>query len=194
MAELHVTECQDDAEARRKNSSSSISPCRSASSTDGHVLAGSSKARSCLSPADLLHGALFIDRDGTYFRYVLAYLRDGSSMDLPDDLFTCQCLLREAKFYQLNALEVLLDQHMSERRQQEQLAKHQERVESDMMKKLVEHSTAMRARLDAATDDVATMKTHLRELRVYLCPAQLYHRGNPLLAKHLTDELERFQR
>jgi hypothetical protein len=47
--------------------------------------------------------AVFIDRDGTHFRYILNFLRDGSC-ELPDNTHTLRELLREAIYYQLNGL------------------------------------------------------------------------------------------
>jgi cytochrome b involved in lipid metabolism len=44
--------------------------------------------------------ALMIDRDGTHFRYVLNFLRDGSCI-LPPDRILIKELLREARFFEL---------------------------------------------------------------------------------------------
>lgn len=50
-------------------------------------------------------GSFFIDRDGSQFRFILEFLRDGTSID---NLFlegaSLRGLLREAQFYQLNQL------------------------------------------------------------------------------------------
>ena len=48
-------------------------------------------------------GAVFIDRDGTHFRYILNFLRDGSLRpgSLPDDKGIIQELIAEAEYYQL---------------------------------------------------------------------------------------------
>lgn len=56
---------------------------------------------SCLTDHGL-DGALFIDRDGALFRYVLAYLRDGEQFVPPADLPTTQQLLVETRYYQLD--------------------------------------------------------------------------------------------
>ena len=48
-------------------------------------------------------GAIFIDRDPTYFQYVLNYLRNGI-VDLPPEKFKLNAILREAEFYQINGL------------------------------------------------------------------------------------------
>jgi len=48
-------------------------------------------------------GSVFIDRDGTHFRYILNYLRDGNVL-LPTDKVVIQELLKEAEFYQLQEL------------------------------------------------------------------------------------------
>ena len=49
-------------------------------------------------------GAYFIDRDGTHFRFILNYLRDGQLGSLPEDKFQLQELLRESDYYQLTEL------------------------------------------------------------------------------------------
>ncbi|KAH3694186.1 uncharacterized protein LOC127861643 isoform X1 [Dreissena polymorpha] len=51
-------------------------------------------------------GCVFIDRDGTHFRYVLNYLRDGGlNMDcLPRDRQLLKELKKEATYYQLHGL------------------------------------------------------------------------------------------
>ena len=48
-------------------------------------------------------GAVFIDRDGTHFRHILNFLRDGflRSGTLPDDQSVIQELMAEAEYYQL---------------------------------------------------------------------------------------------
>jgi hypothetical protein len=48
-------------------------------------------------------GAYFIDRDGTHFRYVLNYLRDGE-IQLPFEYNLLVELLQEANYYQLSGL------------------------------------------------------------------------------------------
>ena len=55
-------------------------------------------------------GSFFIDRDGTHFRHVLNYLRDGEEVVeyFPKSLDVLSELLREAKFYQLEGLVSLL--------------------------------------------------------------------------------------
>lgn len=53
-------------------------------------------------------GAFFIDRDGTHFRYILNYLRDGSVYLPPGDHQFRFELLQEANFYQLEPLRALL--------------------------------------------------------------------------------------
>ena len=60
-------------------------------------------------------GSYFIDRDGTYFRHILNYLRDDyiDATTLPADNTVIKELLREAKYYQIhrlvNYLEELLE-------------------------------------------------------------------------------------
>lgn len=47
----------------------------------------------------------FIDRDGTHFRYILNYLRDGLFTDtLPEDMTILKEIQREADYYQLSGL------------------------------------------------------------------------------------------
>eukprot|EP01121_Diplochlamys_sp_Union-15-3_P011335 TRINITY_DN3271_c0_g1_i3.p1 TRINITY_DN3271_c0_g1~~TRINITY_DN3271_c0_g1_i3.p1 ORF type:complete len:305 (-),score=37.13 TRINITY_DN3271_c0_g1_i3:27-941(-) len=52
-------------------------------------------------------GYYFIDRDGTHFRYILNFLRDGTIVK-PNDLFICSEILAEARYYQLRGLIQLL--------------------------------------------------------------------------------------
>lgn len=51
---------------------------------------------------DAKEGAVFIDRDGTHFRHILNWLRDGTVPIL--DMPAYQELLREAEYYQLMGL------------------------------------------------------------------------------------------
>ena len=48
-------------------------------------------------------GSFFIDRDGTYFRYILNYLRDGKLI-LPESATFVKELEAEAKYYQLHGI------------------------------------------------------------------------------------------
>lgn len=59
-------------------------------------------------------GSFFIDRDGTNFRFILNYLRDGeSSVDIiPDNTKLLQELLSEAEFYKLPNLKGLLEKKL----------------------------------------------------------------------------------
>jgi len=59
-------------------------------------------------------GAFFIDRDGTHFRYILNYLRDGGFRPgtLPADPCFLGELCTEAEYYQLAGLNRLLTDQM----------------------------------------------------------------------------------
>ena len=59
-------------------------------------------------------GAIFIDRDPTFFSYVLNYLRNGI-VDLPPERFKLNALLREAEFYQINGLYTAVQKHRHRR-------------------------------------------------------------------------------
>eukprot|EP00741_Cyanophora_paradoxa_P006064 tig00000981_g5882.t1 len=48
-------------------------------------------------------GLYFIDRDGTYFRHILNYLRDGVT-ELPEDRIAQREIMREAEYFQLQEL------------------------------------------------------------------------------------------
>ena len=48
-------------------------------------------------------GSFFIDRDGTYFRFILNYLRNGELI-LPEGATFLKELEAEAKFYQLQGV------------------------------------------------------------------------------------------
>ena len=54
-----------------------------------------------LKPAE--DGAFFFDRDGTHFRFILNYLRDGKII-VPEGATAFRQLLEEAKFYQIKGL------------------------------------------------------------------------------------------
>ena len=50
-------------------------------------------------------GTIFIDRDGTHFRYILNFLRDGATEgSLPEGQQALKELLNEAVYYQLAGL------------------------------------------------------------------------------------------
>ena len=61
-------------------------------------------------------GSIFIDRDGTHFRYILNYLRDGGFVDgsLPEDKQTLKELQNEAMYYQMNGLVKTIQQMLSQ--------------------------------------------------------------------------------
>ena len=60
-------------------------------------------------------GSYFIDRDGTHFRYILNYLRDGGFKDgtLPNDRGVLTELLTEAEYYHLSGLVALVKEYGS---------------------------------------------------------------------------------
>ncbi|GMR29913.1 hypothetical protein PMAYCL1PPCAC_00108, partial [Pristionchus mayeri] len=57
-------------------------------------------------------GAIFINRDGGLFRYVLQYMRDGKNAVLPEDLALLRQLRREAEFFGLGGLKELVDEQI----------------------------------------------------------------------------------
>eukprot|EP01114_Cavostelium_apophysatum_P023871 TRINITY_DN9137_c0_g1_i1.p1 TRINITY_DN9137_c0_g1~~TRINITY_DN9137_c0_g1_i1.p1 ORF type:complete len:368 (+),score=87.34 TRINITY_DN9137_c0_g1_i1:25-1104(+) len=58
-------------------------------------------------------GAYFIDRDGTHFRYILNFLRDGNVI-LPQDKHARAEILVEARFYQISQLIQMLEEDKQE--------------------------------------------------------------------------------
>jgi len=56
-------------------------------------------------------GSFFIDRDGTYFRHILNYLRDGEVVirSYPKSFEAVQEIFREATYYQLDGLVTALN-------------------------------------------------------------------------------------
>ena len=62
-------------------------------------------------------GSYFIDRDGTHFRYILNYLRDGGVRNdtQPSDVTIVRELLTEAEYYQLTGLVAVSRLHFSDR-------------------------------------------------------------------------------
>jgi len=59
-----------------------------------------------LEPMKCSDGSFFLDRDGTYFRHILNYLRDGEEAveSFPKSTEVLQEILREATYYQLEGL------------------------------------------------------------------------------------------
>ncbi|CBZ25557.1 conserved hypothetical protein [Leishmania mexicana MHOM/GT/2001/U1103] len=49
-------------------------------------------------------GSFLIDRDGSLFRYIIAYLRDGR-LSVPDNFVEWDMLLQEVRYYELPAME-----------------------------------------------------------------------------------------
>jgi len=64
-------------------------------------------------------GRIFIDRDGTNFRYILNFLRDGT-LNAPYDQILLMDLLQEAQFYQLHELVQLVKIQLKEIAKQQQ--------------------------------------------------------------------------
>ena len=54
-------------------------------------------------------GYYFIDRDGTYFKYILNWLRDGKLIIPTNDIILLNHLLNESKYYQLTILTSILN-------------------------------------------------------------------------------------
>jgi hypothetical protein len=52
---------------------------------------------------------VFIDADGTHFRYILNYLRRGESLFLPNDIETLEELLVEANYFALAGLVAIIE-------------------------------------------------------------------------------------
>jgi len=57
---------------------------------------------------DEADGSYFIDRDGRHFHHILNYLRMPEEYEPPKDTQTCEELVKEARYYQLEGLRVLL--------------------------------------------------------------------------------------
>ena len=73
-------------------------------------------------------GSFFIDRDGTYFRFILNYLRNGELI-LPDGATFLKELEAEAKFYQLQGiLDELHELHELHRTAPKELKEFEESV------------------------------------------------------------------
>ena len=73
-------------------------------------------------------GSFFIDRDGTYFRFLLNYLRNGELI-LPDGATFLKELEAEAKFYQLQGiLDELHELHELHRTVRKELKEFEESV------------------------------------------------------------------
>jgi hypothetical protein len=60
-------------------------------------------------PSKKVKGRYFIDRDGLLFQYILRYLRDTDVWTPPSDVDVCRDLLREARFFCLDSLVVILE-------------------------------------------------------------------------------------
>lgn len=100
-------------------------------------------------------GSYFIDRDGTYFRYVLNYLRGGIYLpsELPDDQTILRELHREADYYQLKGLKELIEEAMGN--PTEQVDFTQEEI-TQMMSTLVRHNiTDTPSFISRASEDFA---------------------------------------
>ncbi|CAD6187195.1 unnamed protein product [Caenorhabditis auriculariae] len=61
-------------------------------------------------------GAIFINRDGKLFSYVLQYMRDGRNTVLPDDQNLLKRLRREAEFFGIEGLKQAINSALIQRR------------------------------------------------------------------------------
>jgi len=59
------------------------------------------------------NGAVFIDRDGKYFKKVLTFLRNGS-LEIPSERSQCFDLMKEAEFYQISSMISFLQDSLSD--------------------------------------------------------------------------------
>lgn len=67
-----------------------------------------------LFPAETQDGqSFFIDRDPTYFRHILNFLRDGAVETDGVPLHQIKALLREARFYHVRGLSVVLEEFVN---------------------------------------------------------------------------------
>ncbi|KAK9838395.1 hypothetical protein WJX84_011005 [Apatococcus fuscideae] len=68
-------------------------------------------ARLCLGDlgSHKVDGGVFIDRNPELFSYILDWLRDGPSRRLPSSRLSCDQLLNEARFYQIETLSAVLE-------------------------------------------------------------------------------------
>ena len=56
---------------------------------------------------------VFIDRDGSLFKYILNFLRDGNKVVLPLCLQDLKNLLNEANYYKLKNLEIIIKKQIN---------------------------------------------------------------------------------
>jgi len=112
--------------------------------TTVHTLAGDGRSeywRSMLSGEHNVtldrNGAVFVDRDGSRFRHVLNFLRDGSIGVPEGDVVALRELLCEAQYYGVHDLErdLTLKLEHAERRRALQEQRWEEDVHSDMYPK-----------------------------------------------------------
>uniref|UniRef100_A0A0N5ANJ8 BTB domain-containing protein n=1 Tax=Syphacia muris TaxID=451379 RepID=A0A0N5ANJ8_9BILA len=59
-------------------------------------------------------GRVFINRDGRLFSYILQYLRDESRMVLPEKIQLLHELKREAEFFAIDRLRLMIEQRLLE--------------------------------------------------------------------------------
>ena len=85
-------------------------------------------------------GSFFIDRDGTYFRFILNYLRNGELI-LPDGATFLKELEAEAKFYQVQG--ILDELHRTAPKEFEEVGDTDERRASKSLENLVAYKKRM---------------------------------------------------
>mmetsp|Transcript_42940 Transcript_42940/g.68018 ORF Transcript_42940/g.68018 Transcript_42940/m.68018 type:complete len:153 (+) Transcript_42940:46-504(+) len=80
---------------------------------EGKLLRRSPTLKILLSSPSILFEELWLDRDGSLFNYILQYLEDEKSFEVPSDRLICRFLKLEANYFGLPRLEALLSEHLA---------------------------------------------------------------------------------